>query len=121
MRRNPFAVVAVAFCVVLGMAAAPAMAGTQDFVLVNDTGIDMHYIYISETKNNDWEEDVLGEDILEDGSRLNMTFRGRTACLWDIKTIDEDGDSLEWSAINLCEVSVVVLTCNRKECWAEFE
>ncbi len=121
MHRFPHAAAAAILCMALSLIAIPLLAGTQDFVLVNDTGETINNLYMSETSNNDWEEDVLGRDVLGDRERLNMTFEGRSACLWDIKAVNRDGDSLEWTAINLCKVSVVVLICDDDECWAEFE
>lgn len=99
----------------------PVFAGTQDFTLVNQTGVDVYGLFISESANQDWEEDVLGQDILLDGGRVNISFSGRNACLWDVMVTDSVGDSLEWSGINLCEATVVVLHCNEEECWAEWE
>ncbi|MEM9552805.1 MAG: hypothetical protein AAGC60_00980 [Acidobacteriota bacterium] len=107
----------VALCV-----APTAMAGTQDFTLVNQTGDTLWEIYISETSNDDWEEDVLGRDVLDNGARLDISFHGRRACLWDIMVIDEYENSVTWNSINLCEASVVVLRCSQSEgCWAEYE
>ncbi|MCH9651793.1 MAG: argininosuccinate lyase [Deltaproteobacteria bacterium] len=123
MRRYLGRVMASFAFAALMIVSLPASAGTQDFVLVNDTGFDIYEVYISETRDDDWEEDVLGEDILEDGDRLDMTFRGRKACLWDIMAVDEEDDSIEWTAVDLCEVSVVVLMCDKRgrKCWAEFD
>ena len=120
VRYGTHAVLALAL-LVLAAIAGTALAGTQDFTLVNQTGVEIYRLYISETANNDWEEDVLGEDVLPDGSRLNINFRGRSACLWDMKVTDEYDNTVEWSAIDLCEASVVVLHCDEDECWAEWE
>ncbi len=104
------------------LAAAPsAAAGTQDFTLVNRTGVDVFELYISESRSDDWEEDVLGENVLLDGERLDVSFSGRRACLWDMLANDEAGDGIAFQAINLCETSVVVLRCNEEQCWAEME
>ena len=98
-----------------------AKAGTQDFTLVNGSGVDVYSLYISETGNENWEEDMLGDDVLLDGERLQIHFSGHTACLWDMMVEDEDGESLVWQGLNLCESSVVVLRCGDGECWAEYE
>jgi hypothetical protein len=111
----------VIFCAACLLPALPAQAGTQDFSLVNNSGFDIYELYISESHSDDWEEDVMGENVLSDGERLNMSFRGRAACLWDILAVDSEGTSVTWSGINLCEVSVVVLRCGNGECWAEME
>jgi hypothetical protein len=107
--------------VVLGLQAGAASAGTQDFTLVNQTGSAIHNLYVSETSKDDWEEDVLGDDVLEDGQSVNVTFSGKKACTWDLMIKDENGEGLYWRKINLCEVSKVVLHCNKKECTATFE
>jgi hypothetical protein len=104
-----------------GLAAGPALAGTQDFTLVNQTGVEIFSLYLSETTNDEWEEDVLGDRVLPHGNRLDINFHGRRACLWDILITDEDDNQVTWSAINLCEATVVVLRCDDSECWAEWE
>jgi hypothetical protein len=106
---------------VLAMPAWSTSTGTQDFVLINQSGSTIYSLYVSESARDDWEEDILGDNTLLDGGRLKIVFSGRAACLWDILAEDPDGNQLEWSSINLCEVSVVVLKCNDDECWAEFE
>ena len=111
----------LALIAILALTAAPAFAGTQDFTLVNQTGVEIYRLFISETSNDDWEEDVLGRDTLPHGSRMNINFSGRSACLWDIMITDDADNSVTWDGINLCEVSVVVLRCDENECWAEYE
>ena len=114
---------ALCFAVLLvgALAAGSALAGTQDFTLVNQTGVEIYRLYISETTNQDWEEDVLGDQVLPDGSRIDIDFHGRNACLWDMMVTDDEDNSVEWTGINLCESSVVVLRCDDEECWAEWE
>ena len=48
----------------LGLAAGAATVSVaaearQDFELVNKTGYDISHVYVSPTKSDDWEEDVL--------------------------------------------------------------
>jgi hypothetical protein len=103
-------------------AATPAaFAGTQDFTLVNQTGIVIYSLYISETTNDEWEEDVLGENVLPNGESMPIEFFGRDACLWDLLITDGEDGEVTWDGINLCEASVVVLRCNDEECWADLE
>lgn len=121
MRSGMHTALCLVLLVVGILAAGPALAGTQDFTLVNQTGVEIYRLYISETTNQDWEEDVLGDDVLPDGSRMNIDFYGRDACLWDMLVTDDEDNSVEWTGINLCEASVVVLRCDDQECWAEWE
>lgn len=107
---------------VAALVAVPAAhAGTQDFTLINQTGVDVYSLYISESSSDDWEEDVLGEDMLLDGDRVDISFSGRSACLWDMLVTDDEGGEVAFQGINLCEASVVVLRCDDEECWAELE
>jgi hypothetical protein len=121
MRRTLALVFAVAAVLTLAMLAGTASAGTQDFVLVNQTGSKINNLYISETKKDDWEEDVLGEDVLENGDSVTITFSGHKACTWDLMVKDEDGNGVYWREVDLCKVSTVTLHCNLKECWATYE
>lgn len=122
MHHRVCAVAVVVLCLLAVVAVVPpASAGTQDFALVNQTGVEIYSLYISESANNDWEEDVLGDKVLPDGQRMNISFSGRAACLWDMMVTDDEGSSVTWTGINLCETSVVVLRCNEEGCWAETE
>jgi hypothetical protein len=104
-----------------GSVVRPAVAGTQDFVLVNRTGVTINNLHISETKKDDWEEDVLGDEVLEEGESLRIGFEGKAACDWDLMVKDDDGDATYWRQIDLCEVSKITLRCNKKSCPAETE
>ncbi|WP_210208201.1 hypothetical protein [Rhodoplanes roseus] len=95
---------------------ALAQGSRQDFTLVNRTGYDISEVYVSPGKANDWEEDILGDDGLEDGDSVNITFRraGKT-CIWDLKVVYSDDDSSAvWHDINLCQVEKITLRYNRK-------
>ena len=95
--------------------ASPAAAGTQDFTILNNTGYPIERVYVSSSAKDEWEEDVLGRDVLPAGERTKIRFsRNEDACLWDLKVVYADEESAEWQGINLCEVSVVALSYDRK-------
>lgn len=93
-----------------------AAEAKQDFVLVNKTGYDISNVYVSPSKSDDWEEDVLGQDMLEDGERVTIRFKRATrTCKWDLKVVyDDDDSSAIWGNIDLCSVSTVTIRYNRK-------
>ncbi len=85
-------------------------AGKQDFTVVNKTGVEIHELYVSPHSSDDWEEDVLGKDTLADGDSQDITFdRKSTAKMWDLKIVDGKGNSIEWTSLNLLEISKVTL------------
>ena len=92
---------------------ATAFAGAQDFELVNNTGADITHVYVSPTNVNDWQEDVLGREVLMDGDSVVITFGGgERATYWDIKATFETGDSIFWKNFNLKSISTIVLQGN---------
>lgn len=106
MKRNIFA---TALLLVLVMASC-ALAGPQDFKLVNKTGVDIYSVFISPSDSDDWGEDVKDVKVLKDGQSLTVTFDSQNkAALWDIMVADKDGTTLEWTEFDLFEISVVTL------------
>jgi hypothetical protein len=96
--------------------AAPAMAqeAKQDFTLVNKTGYVISEVYVSPSKADDWQEDVLGQDVLDDSSSVDIHFhRGTHTCKWDLKVVYKvDNTSAEWHDFDLCSVSKISIHYN---------
>lgn len=98
--------------------------GQQDFKLVNKTGYTIAELYVSPSKINNWQDDVLGKDVLPNGSATVVQFsREEDTCHWDLKVVYQDGAGAEWDAFNLCEVSEIELYYDRAkdETWAEYQ
>jgi len=86
------------------------MAGDQDFTLINKTGLTIDELYVSPTSVNDWEEDVLGVDTLANGAKIDIKFsRKESVCSWDMKIVDEDGDEVVWTKLDLCKAEEITL------------
>jgi hypothetical protein len=95
---------------VFSLFAGSALAGQQDFELVNDTGADIHQLFISPSNVNEWQEDVLGAEALADGDSATITFDDdEDVALWDIKVVDIEGTELYWVKLNLKKISRVTL------------
>lgn len=86
-----------------------AFAGAQDFVLVNRTGRDIYYVNISPSSTNDWEEDILGSDVLENGDSVTVRFGIGNTRYWDIQAEFEDQSTISWYNIDLLETYKVTL------------
>jgi hypothetical protein len=101
-------IAAVAAAVML--TASPVLAeGQQDFTLTNKTGKSITHVYVSESDNEKWEDDVLGTDVLENGDETNISFTGYgdDVCKFDVKVVVEGGKSWIVSDIDLCEINNV--------------
>lgn len=107
---------------VLLFAGSPALAGKQDFDLVNATGYTIAEVYVAPSSSDEWEEDVMGRDILEDGETVAISFAPKEkTCQYDIKVVWDDGDEAFWKGFNLCTVSEVTLHWDNGRAWAEYE
>jgi hypothetical protein len=119
--RSLKAVVAMLAISMLLSSAAFAQ-GKQDFTVVNKTGVIISELYVSPHSADDWEEDILGQDVLANDDSVEITFSPKErAKLWDLKIVDSKGNSLEWENLNLLEISKVTLHYRNGKAWADLE
>ena len=104
------------------LAATAAVAGDQDFTLVNKTGVEIHALHIAPHSSDEWGEDILGQDTLADGESLDIKFsRHEKAAHWDLRIEDKEGHAIEWESLNLLEISKVTLHYKDGKAWADVE
>lgn len=95
--------------------AGSALAGDADFTLVNRTGYDIREVYISPSHKNAWGKDRMGDNLLENGKRRLFKFSDKSSCKQDMKVVfDDDGSSVVWEEIDLCELDTITIKYNRK-------
>lgn len=81
-----------------------------DFTLVNKTGLTIDKVFVSPSKDDEWGEDVMGKDVLKNGESVEIQFsRKETTCMWDLKIVDEEDDSVEWTDLDLCKANEITL------------
>jgi len=103
-------------------AATAAHAENLDFSLLNRTGYVISEVYVSSASSNDWEEDVMGSDVLANSESVDIEFeQGSKGCQWDMKVVYDDGEEAVWENLNLCSTSKVSLRYDRKKgtTWAD--
>lgn len=61
--------------------------------ITNNTGYTIMYLYVSPDNSESWEKDVLGNDVMPNGSTKRVTLKGYKSPIFDIKLVDSDGDS----------------------------
>ena len=95
---------------VLTVLASPALAGNQDFKLVNKTGAQIDEVYVSRVSSKNWGKDVMGSDSLDEDASVDITFDAPdNACRWDLRVKYNDGDTAEWADLNLCNIQTITL------------
>jgi len=104
------------------LSSAAFAQGKQDFTVVNKTGVIISELYVSPHSTDDWEDDILGQDVLANNESVDITFSPREkAKLWDLKIVDSKGNSIEWENLNLLEISKVTLHYSNGRAWADLE
>ena len=97
-------------------------AGDQDFVLVNKTGVEIHNLHVSPSDKEEWGEDILGKDTLGNGESAEIKFSPKEESeKWDLRIADKDGNSIEWSDLNLLKISKVTLHYSDGKATADVE
>ncbi len=61
--------------------------------VTNNTGYDVYYLYVSHEDSEDWEDDVLGDEILEDGESFRVELDNYPSSIFDVQAEDEDEDT----------------------------
>jgi len=85
----------------------PAAAGAQgnpSFNLVNNTGRVIREAYASLSTDSNWGEDRLGADTVAAGRTYPIRLP-QGPCLYDVRIVLDNNQSLERRALNLCEIT----------------
>ncbi len=100
----------IAVSLLVASATAPALAGDQDFSLVNKTGYQIDEVYVGPVSSENWGHDIMGSGSLGNGETVAITFTAPSSvCQWDMKVKYNDGDTAEWHNLNLCNTSKISL------------
>ena len=91
---------------VVGLASGPVFALDRTVTVTNDTSTPMIDFYASNSGSDDWEEDILGVDVLDVGQAVDITVDdGSGYCKFDFKATFSDGAEAVKHNVNVCEVS----------------
>ena len=78
----------------------------QEFVLMNESLLPIYFFQASPSNVDEWEDDILGEDILMPGDGGIVTIGdGRESCIYDFRAIFEDGSEQEDYGVDICEIT----------------
>ena len=105
-------IVTIALMMLATVASSPIAAKQSklDFTLKNSTGLTIQEVFVSPDESDDWEEDVLGRDVLMNGESVDIEFaRSEKSCDWDLKIKDAGGNEVEWDSLDLCVAAHIEL------------
>lgn len=73
--------------------------------IANNCNQAMTEFYASNAGTGDWEEDILGSDVLMPGRRIRINMRdGSGYCIFDFKAVFRNGREIIRRNINVCRV-----------------
>ncbi|MGJ3262705.1 MAG: hypothetical protein ACFE0R_05650 [Salinarimonas sp.] len=94
-----------ALLLALALASGAALAQNREVTIVNETGVTMTHFYASNVDRTSWEEDILGNDVLQSGYSVPIDIDdGSGQCLFDFRALFADGDEIVDEAVNVCEI-----------------
>lgn len=75
--------------------------------VVNDTGVDIYALYASQPEVDDWEEDILADEVLCDGDTIDVEFTVTEDTLdWDFAIEDIEGNMIEFYGLSFEDCSI---------------
>ncbi|MEQ9520636.1 MAG: hypothetical protein RLN89_14495 [Parvibaculum sp.] len=88
------------------ISAGSSLAEDRNVKIINETSVTMVEFFASNVGENDWQEDILGQDVLQSGSSVMVNIDDGTGyCLFDFKAVFSDGDTVTDEKIDVCKVS----------------
>ncbi|MEO3384860.1 hypothetical protein [Mesorhizobium sp. CAU 1741] len=93
----------LSLAIAVSFVSSAAAADDLVFEFHNDSSYNVVELYASPSDVDNWEEDILGLDILASGDMGRVTIAdGRRACEYDLRIVFEDGDVIE-DTTDLCD------------------
>ena len=101
MKSQVFAAAAIAAFLV----SVPASAQDLNFVLDNQSSEAVSELYVSGLAQEDWGQDILGQDVLPSGEQVTVTiFEAGDVCDYDLRIVYEGGSVIEEREIDVCNL-----------------
>lgn len=88
--------------------AGQATAADYYVDISNQTGYTIMYMYVSPSDAQNWEEDVLGSQVLPTGQGRRVWLRNYHSPMFDIRLVDEDGDTYTFWQVDVSRHDLVV-------------
>lgn len=94
---------AAAVLTLLGAGSQEAAAADRRILVINDTSVPMITFNASNVTRKSWEEDILGQRVLNPGDRVVVNINdGSGSCRFDLRAIFADKDVVVRRDFNVC-------------------
>lgn len=86
------------------------LAGSQDFILVNDSPSEIVGLWVAPANSDNWEENLLEGSYLPSNARIQVAFENsNNVQWWNVKIEDSNGKVWKWEKedYNLTQISEI--------------
>ena len=90
------------------LAALPALAQSYGVRFQNNSGAVVYRIYSSPTNNDNWEQDLLGANVLQPGQFLDVTIHNVSNCYYDVLIEWQNGAQVT-DTFDLCNYNLYTI------------
>ncbi len=90
------------------MATAAAAQSSEQIRVLNRSGTTLYTLYASDTTNNSWENDLLGNRVLNNGQFFDITIRNVYNCNYDFRFEFTTGQ-VYTDVINVCTIGTYTI------------
>jgi hypothetical protein len=88
------------------MAANSGDGQNRNVRIINETEHTMIHFYASNASARDWQEDILGRDVLKPGEDVMINIDDGTGhCKYDFRAVFDNGRSLEKYGVDVCKIT----------------
>lgn len=86
---------------------------TVEIYILNKTNKQIDELYFSPSNSNDWEDDVLGDNVMRHGQGDWLTFETKqTTCFYDLGVKFSNGVAATWKKLDVCTYTTFELKPN---------
>lgn len=90
--------------VAAALLAGPVLAQSTETIRVNNrSGMTLYSLHASPTTNTSWENDLLGNRVLNNGQYFDLTIRNVSNCNYDMRMEFTNGQVLT-DQVNVCSI-----------------
>ncbi len=105
MKKRTFVKAAVLAAVAASSIATSALAQNRWVTIVNRTGYTIVEFYSTNVSANSWGYDILGTQVVPHNGTIDINFDdGSGHCMFDFRAVFNDGDVVQSSGVNVCEI-----------------
>lgn len=81
-----------------------ALADKANFQVFNESSLTLTHLYVSDSRRDTWDNDILGQDTLPSGYNIQVVFADASpyVCLYDIRAVFANGQIVEDFQIDVC-------------------